>query len=121
MEYQQHVTFLYVRDLERSLTFYHTVIGLELVLEQPGCRILRIVGTSFLGLCESERDPAGSLILTFVPADLSETYEALVSAGLTCDGPPRYNERYDIEHFFAQDPDGYRLEFQRFCSPDWPS
>lgn len=118
--YEQTVTFLFVSDLTRSFEFYAERIGLQPVLEQPGCRILRIAGEAFLGLCEREPSPAG-VILTFVPRDLEETYARLSAAGVPCDGPPRYNERYDIIQFFANDPDGYTLEFQRFCSPAWPA
>jgi hypothetical protein len=28
--------------------------------------------------------------------------------------PPKINERYRIYHFYARDPEGRRLEFQRF-------
>ena len=32
---------------------------------------------------------------------------------------PRYNEVYDIYHFFVRDPAGYRIEIQRFPQADW--
>jgi len=32
----------------------------------------------------------------------------------TAEGAPQISERYNIYHFYARDPDGRRLEFQRF-------
>jgi hypothetical protein len=33
--------------------------------------------------------------------------------------PPTYNERYQIYHLFARDPNGYLIEIQRFEDPRW--
>ncbi len=49
--FDQLVTFLYTRDLERSAAFYGDMLGLPLVLDQGGCRIFRISRDAFLGIC----------------------------------------------------------------------
>ena len=52
--FDQQVTFLYVKDLERSERFYGEILGLELVLNQGLARIYRIgSGNAFLGICLS--------------------------------------------------------------------
>ena len=113
------VTFLYSADLERSHRFYAEVLGIEMVLDQGVCRIYRVTGTSYVGLC-SHRDPEpAGIIVTLVSDDVDGWYERLVAAGVETDGPPRHNERFDIYQFFATDPDGHTIEFQRF-GPEWP-
>ncbi len=52
VSFDQQVTFLYVRDLERSARFYGETLGLEQVLNQGLARIYRIgSGNAFLGVC----------------------------------------------------------------------
>jgi catechol 2,3-dioxygenase-like lactoylglutathione lyase family enzyme len=56
LSFDQQVTFLYVKDLERSERFYSEVLGLELVLNQGLARIYRVgSGNAFLGICLSSR------------------------------------------------------------------
>lgn len=116
-----HVTFLFCSDLARSEAFYRDVIGLELVLVQQTCRIFRVCGSAYLGVCE--RDPGEGdkpIIVTLVSDELEAWHGRLTAEGVACDGAPRHNPKYDIVHFFATDPDGYKLEFQRFLDPAWP-
>jgi catechol 2,3-dioxygenase-like lactoylglutathione lyase family enzyme len=118
----QQITFVYTRDLERSARFYAEVLGLELVLDQGACRIFRVAGEGFLGVC---RDPARGVVpegvtLTFVTPEVDAWHERLAAAGVTLEGPPRETPAFGIYNFFARDPDGYRIEFQRFLDPAWP-
>ena len=117
------ITFLYVRDIQRSARFYQDILGLSLVLDQGNCRIYRILeDCAFLGICESEAVAADpdSLIFTMVTSDVDGWYERIRSRGWTCEHAPRANDRFHIYHFFVRDPDGYLLEIQRFTTPDWP-
>jgi catechol 2,3-dioxygenase-like lactoylglutathione lyase family enzyme len=118
----QQVTFVYTRDLERSARFYAETLGLELVLDQGACRIFRVAGEAFLGVCT---DPARAVVpegftLTFVTPDVDAWHERLAAAGVAIEGPPAENTRFRIYNFFARDPDGYLIEFQRFLDPAWP-
>lgn len=59
------------------------------------------------------------VVLTLVTDDVSGWHARLTEAGARVDGPPRQNERFRIFHFYAFDPDGYRVEIQRFDDPAW--
>ncbi len=115
----EFVTFLYVADLEASHRFYHGVLGLDLVLDQGACRIYRITETGYVGVC-SHRDPEPrGTIVTIVSDDVDGWFATVAAAGVATDGSPRRNEQFGIYHFFAEDPDGHHIEFQRF-GPEWP-
>jgi catechol 2,3-dioxygenase-like lactoylglutathione lyase family enzyme len=113
------ITFLKVSDLAASSEFYGGSLGLTLVLDQGGCHIFRLTGSSFVGLCERESAPSSNLIVTIVTADVDAWYDRLSSAGVSCDAPPRDNSDYGIYHFFSEDPDGHLLEVQRFWDDHW--
>jgi catechol 2,3-dioxygenase-like lactoylglutathione lyase family enzyme len=71
--FDQFVTFLYTRDLERSAAFYGELLGLPLVLDQGGCRIFRVARDAFIGICRcSEARPCspGGVIVTLVSDDV---------------------------------------------------
>jgi catechol 2,3-dioxygenase-like lactoylglutathione lyase family enzyme len=113
------IVFAPVADLGRSAQFYERALGLRLVVDQGGIRIYQVAIGGFLGLCQSDGPlPADDrLILTFVTAEVDACHARLTAHGAATDGPPRENPRYRIYHFFARDPDGYRLEVQRFLHP----
>lgn len=113
------VTFVYSADLERSHRFYGEVLGLEMVLDQGACRIYRVSPTGYVGVCDHRTPTPGGTIVTLVSSAVDEWYERLVAADVETSGPPSHNERFDVYQFFATDPDGHTLEFQRFGSR-WP-
>ncbi len=119
----QQIVFIRSRAFERATKFYEEILDLPLVLDQGACRIYRVAGDAFLGVCRAQPEQApatGGVIMTFVTAAVSEWYRRLLDAGVEIDGAPRDNPNYGIYHFYARDPDGHALEFQCFHSPDWP-
>lgn len=114
-----HITFVRVRDLAASHAFYAGGLGLQLVLDQGGCRIYRLTDTAFLGVCERPEPIASGVMVTFVSDDVAGWHRRFVEAGAETDGPPRDNPAYRIHHFFATDPDGHTLEVQHFWDDDW--
>lgn len=116
MAFDQQVTFVYVSDLDRSAAFYGDVLGLELARDQGACRIYRVAGDAFLGVCDHRPCEPGGLILTLVSDDVDGWAERLRAAGHDVDGPDD-NERYAIRHLFVRDPDGHLVEIQRFDDP----
>lgn len=119
----QQVTFVYGADLERSRRFYAEVLGLEEVLDQGACRIFRVAGEAFLGICTDAKRQAAAegVTLTFVTPEVDAWHEHLRRQGATIVSAPAKNERFNIYNFFARDPDGALLEFQRFLDPAWPA
>ena len=121
--FDQQVTFLYVRDLEKSCAFYGEMLGLPLVLDQGSVRIFRTSRSSFLGVGQSnEERPStpGGIIVTLVTDDVDGWYERLRLKGVAVDSPPSQNDEFNIYHCFLNDPDGYQIEIQRFGDPAWP-
>ncbi|MEF3274104.1 MAG: VOC family protein [Chloroflexus sp.] len=117
--YAAAITFVPVTNLQVSAACYGGALGLPLVLDQGGIHIYRVTRGGYLGLCQQNQPSIADdrLILTIVTADVDVVYQRLIAAGIATDGPPRVNSRYQIYHFFARDPDGYRLEVQRFLHP----
>ena len=120
----QHVVFVYSDDLDRSAAFYSEILGLKQVLDQGQCRLFRVAGTAFLGVCrcrEGRSVTADGVVLTFVTEDVDAWHRNLADAGVTLLGPPSHSETFGVYGFFARDPDGHLIEFQRFLDPQWPS
>lgn len=113
------VTFLPVTDLEVSHAFYSGALGFDLVLDQGPCRIYRTTPGSFIGVCQKPVVASAGVIVTIVTDDVAGWYERCVAAGIPVDGPPRDNLEFRIHQFFATDPDGHTVEFQRFWDLDW--
>jgi catechol 2,3-dioxygenase-like lactoylglutathione lyase family enzyme len=119
---EQQVTFLYTRDLQASAAFYEQVLGLPLVLDQGACRIYRVAGSAFVGICtrpDAPIQPAG-IILTLVTQDVDRWYAYLAAQGVMFEKPPAFNPAYNIYHCFLRDPSGYLVEIQTFRDPAWP-
>jgi len=115
------ITFLYCENLSTTAPFYEEVLGLELALDQGGCRIYHIVGRqAYLGICERALPRAkDGVIFTFVTNEVDAWYEKITSHGISCEHEPRLNEEYGIYHFFVKDPNGYLIEVQRFAVENW--
>ena len=115
------ITFLPCSDLERAVRFYRDGLGCEVVVEQPGCTILRVAATGYIGVCERPESVGRSqgVILTLVIDDVDGVAARLRAAGATITVEPRHNAKYGIYQCFAEDPDGNGIEIQRFDDPDW--
>lgn len=110
------IIFLGTQDLEATDHFYRLTLGLDLYRDQGVCRIYSVPGGGKIGFCthvpviKGDRSP----IITFVLDDVDEAYRRLITAGVDVPHAPQENPRYRIYHFFAQDPNGYTIEIQRF-------
>jgi catechol 2,3-dioxygenase-like lactoylglutathione lyase family enzyme len=119
-DFETVLSFYGVRDLAATRDFYERDLGLRLARDQGSCLIFA-AGSAFIGFCGRDEgfEIDGSLapILTLVSEAVDAHYARLRSLGVETEAPPRHNERYGIYHFFARDPDGYRVEIQRFDDP----
>lgn len=122
LKFDQQVTFLTTDKMSESIDFYENILGLELVLDQGGCRLYRVSNDAFLGICERERhtDDCQHLVFTFVTDQVDEWYEKLKDTGIKITKKPAYSPEYNIYHMFFYDPNGYLLEIQEFKDPNWP-
>jgi catechol 2,3-dioxygenase-like lactoylglutathione lyase family enzyme len=114
------ITFLFVTDLGASHLFYGDLLGLDLAVDQGDCRIYRVTGGGYLGICERpDRVGTDGLIITLVLDDVDGMHDRLAGAGVPVEAPPTHSDRYGIRHAFYRDPDGHSVEIQRFDDPDW--
>ncbi len=121
----QQVTFVYTHDLSASAAFYENLLQLPLVLNQGACRIYRVAGEAFIGICHRDGlayDLAvvNRVIFTLVTPDVDGWYAYLQAQGVYFEKPPQHNPEFNIYHCFLRDPGGYLIEIQRFLDPAWP-
>lgn len=85
---------------------------MELWLEQADCIILKH-GNLLLGFCQRE-EPDTQGIITFVYENTDQVYNMYKKFRAEAMAEPVVNEKYNIYHFFAKDPEGRLVEFQNF-------
>jgi catechol 2,3-dioxygenase-like lactoylglutathione lyase family enzyme len=107
-----------VRPIE-SADFYERVLGLELVLDQSACRIYRINGGAYLGLCERDEPGPTGVVTTLVTEEVDGWCDRITAQGWRLRSGPEHNDRFRIYHAYLEDPDANVLEIQRFDDPNW--
>ena len=118
--FSEQITFLSVEDLARSVEFYEGVLGLVLVEDQGDCRIYRVNGAAFVGIClRPGRTATEGVIVTLVAEDVDGWHERMIAKGVVCDRAPAAHPDYAIYQAFYRDPDGHLIEIQRFDDPGW--
>jgi catechol 2,3-dioxygenase-like lactoylglutathione lyase family enzyme len=114
MDVQSAIHFYGTMDLKKCYDFYVNKLGFSLYKDQGSCHIYQLTDTSFLGFCEhlpvinQERSP----IITFVVDDVWTVYHDWKQWLIIEE--PSISQKFQIEHFFTKDPNGYTLEVQRF-------
>lgn len=117
---QSAITFLKTRDLDATSAFYTGVLGLPLALDQGACRIFAITGGAYIGFCRTEGSTGSDeVIFTLVLEDVDAACARLEAQNVPIEVRPRHNPQYGIYQMFIRDPNGYRIEIQRFLDPDW--
>ncbi|MBE9127912.1 MULTISPECIES: VOC family protein [unclassified Coleofasciculus] len=117
---ESSITFFYTHDFDISARFYEDRLGLELWLDQGSCRIYRVSGDGYVGLCQTSGtktplvDKQSNVIFTLVTPQVDEWFNYLTRRGVEFEKPPQLNEKYNIYHCFLRDPNGYLIEIQRF-------
>ena len=114
------IVFFATTDRQTVLDFYIDRLGFETWLEQDGCTVLRFENL-LLGFCDGESADTDGIVTVYV--DSRNEVEALYSRLQDeAEGQPVENERFEIYHFFGEDPDGRTFEVQTFLHdlPDEP-
>lgn len=116
--YDAFIPFYPVHDLAATRDFYQREVGLELEREEARCLVFR-AASGYLGFClhDGPLPDRSALMLSLVAPDVDSVYQRLRRLGVEVEQAPGRNEHYRIYHFFALDPDGYRLEVRRFLEP----
>ena len=111
------ISWVYTENLEHTSSFYENDLGLDLIRDEGSARIFRVSSTAQIGVCKSFEDravePRGGMI-TLVTDDVDEWYSRLLRKNVKVRGAPHRLEAFNIYTFFAEDPNGYVLEFQKF-------
>jgi len=104
-----HVT-LYVRDVERSRAFYHSLFGMPVLTQQaPGVNLS--VGAGFLGLYPVDAGEAPRIdhfCLGLQGFDAEATKRKLAAQGIDA----TIRERDDTKELYLADRDGLRVQLQ---------
>lgn len=117
------ITFLYYTDLQQAQRFYREILGLEQVEDQGWAKIFRVGAGAFLGIVDETQgslsaQESSAVMITLVVDDVSGWHAHLREAGVPIRRAPARSDEIQIEYFFAEDPGGYVLEFQRFLNPE---
>lgn len=100
-----------VRDLDKSLEFYHGKLGLKIKMREPQLALLE-AGPVMLGLSPGHVRLApevnGATEVVFEVKNVRAAREALISAGVTFINEPRQVTPTDWAAHF-RDPDGHLL------------
>jgi predicted lactoylglutathione lyase len=106
------IVFYATKQLDRISEFYMDKVGCELWLDQGACKILKH-GNMLVGFCKSDHVDKESVITFFYPRKerVDEMYQKLETIAKE---KPKMNPKFNIYHFYAQDPEGRSIEFQYF-------
>jgi predicted enzyme related to lactoylglutathione lyase len=120
---QSQITFLYYMDLQAASQFYEYTIGLDLVEDQEWAKIYRVSGAAFLGIVAGDQGfhkprKENAVLVTFLVDDVPRWHKHLRSEGVEILTDLVTKEDIQVQCFFAKDPGGYTLEFQRFLRPE---
>jgi catechol 2,3-dioxygenase-like lactoylglutathione lyase family enzyme len=100
--------FVHVTDLAASRAFYVELLGLRVLMEEPG--YLRVGGGGGFHIGMEEDPDVGSRgieVVVEVP-DVDAMYRRLLERGITFEAPPA-DMPWGASHVWLRDPSGYRL------------
>jgi hypothetical protein len=112
------IIFFKTQKLAELRDFYLHEVGCELWMDQKDCLIFKS-GNMLFGFCQREQAETGGMVTFFYEKKkaVDKAYKKFKSIAISS---PKMNEKYQIYHFFARDPEGRYVEFQYFDSKiDW--
>ena len=115
-----------VSDMEKSISFYRGILGMEVVAQKTSPRGSKLVFLNFPGMdCELElcsfpgsgnvHVPEDLVHLAFEVDDLERCMEKLEAAGIpVTEGPIKSSN--GTRFIFTEDPDKYEIELMQYRS-----
>lgn len=100
--------FVHVRSLAEARRFYVDLLGLEVLIEEPGYLRVGNADGWHMGMEEAEPVGADGLELVLRVDDVDEAFRRLSDAGVTFETEPEDME-WGARHAWLRDPSGYRL------------
>jgi len=106
------IIFMRSQKPEKLKHFYMNEVGAEMWLNQGACQIYKF-GNILFGFCKSEPVSMDGVLTFFYPnkKEVDEMYVKFEDIATTS---PQMNEKFNIYHFYAKDPEGRSIEFQFF-------
>lgn len=120
MKVDYPIVFFYVKDLNKETSFYRDILGFKLVLDQGWIKYFALNERAQLGLVDASRGAIKAsedkpVLLSLVVDDPDSYWKALLEAKYEKTPPePKTREDIGIRAFIFEDPEGYKLEFQKF-------
>ena len=115
--------FVSVRDLHATHRFYVEQLGLEVLVGGPDRTYMRVGGGGGFHIgfevIPAAAVPTDGIEIRVRVDDVDATYERLVSAGLTFDGPPA-DQVWGARHVWLRDPTGHRVSIFSTDGPGLP-
>ncbi|SRR6056297_1033929 len=114
------IAFYGTDNLEKTHKFYSGLLELKLYKDQGKCKIYEVPNGGKIGFCEHLDNCVGENgpIITFIAKDVDMVYAHIASSGYKIPPLPEVNEEFQIYHFFAEDPNGYKIEIQKFIDDE---
>ncbi|MCR4428415.1 MAG: VOC family protein [Caldiserica bacterium] len=119
MKIEYPIFFFYYKDLEQAFNFYQEVLNFKLEIDQGWCKILKIRESAYLGLVDERRGSLKAVkekgaLLTLVVDKVEAWHEHLARKKVQGLTPIFKNEEIGVQGFFFEDPEGYKIEIQKF-------
>ncbi|MFO7887839.1 MAG: VOC family protein [Eubacteriales bacterium] len=110
------IAFYGTENLEKTHKFYSELLELNLFKNQGKCKIYQVPNGGKIGFCEHLENRGGDKgpIITLLANDVDKVYAHIARSGYKVPPLPEENDEFGIYHFFVEDPNGYKVEIQKF-------
>ncbi|NEQ51626.1 MAG: VOC family protein [Leptolyngbya sp. SIO3F4] len=119
MDVKAASTRLLVSDITNCCKFYRDLLGLTVIVENPGYAEFEVAGQTISLFHQEEMasiihtsdkpataDSQDKTVLIFTITDLDGTYSQLRQAGVQFDEPPTQNSDFNLKIAYCRDPEG---------------
>lgn len=116
--------FLYYKDYDEAVNYYHNILGFKNVFEFPGfAMILQFSPTTFITVVNDDGSGRGmhsadepkTIAIALLTDQIDAWYEYAASQNLDIRNPPKPLGDSPHNGFLVTDPGGYILEFEYFA------